>query len=143
MGKIIACSNSANITATGNSVAAGICNQNMASIIACYNKGILSGAANVLFYDTSFTTNTTVISCYTTNGNINSGSLFGKHNISNCYYLNNSTITDQSGSTVADWKAAIQSMNAAIDTYNETADYKCNYKYELGTDGLPTLMVTE
>ena len=143
MGKIIACSNSANITATGNSVAAGICNQNMASIIACYNKGILSGAANVLFYDTSVTTNTTVISCYTTNGNINSGSLFGTHNISNCYYLNNSTITDQSGSTVADWQAAIQSMNAAIDTYNETADYKCNYKYELGADGLPTLMATE
>lgn len=145
-GRIIACSNAANITATGSGYLGGICGTHAAStIIGCYNTGTINGNYAAGLVGQIFTTGTaTISSCFTTSGNIYKEiGPFGTVNVTDCYYLNGSAITNQDGGTVTDWQAAIQSMNAAIDTYNETADYKCNYEYELGTDGYPVIKATD
>lgn len=143
-GIILACSNSASLHIDGINRCAGICYQNNGSIIASYNIGKLNstntgyGIFNYSMTSSSITT----ISCFTTEGTLY-GSVESSHNAANCYYMNNGTITDQSGATVTSWQAAITNMNAAIGTYNSTATYPCNYEYQLGADGYPELRKTE
>ena len=39
------------------------------------------------------------------------------------------------------WSSAIQDMNQAIDEWNsENPDFSCDYRYMLGSDGLPEIV---
>lgn len=134
-GNIIACSNSASLTINnGNNRCAGICYENNGSIIASYNIGKLN-STNIGYgiFNLSMTGSPiTTISCFTTEGTLY-GSVLSSHNAANCYYMNNNTITDQSGGTVTDWQAAIDNMNSTL----QQGGY--NYRYEMGTGGLPVI----
>lgn len=133
-GSIIAYGNSA--TLSGGYVS-GICRQvmNNANIIGCYNIGSFqSSNAFGIWRLASFSNGTiTTSSCYTINGNIYNDKGISTLNITNCYYLNGSTITEQSGSTVANWQAAIENMNATL----QKGSY--NYHYEMGDNNLPVI----
>lgn len=136
-GSIIACSNSATLSGT---YVCGISRniENGATFIGCYNTGILNGSSGSTgIWRTPLSTPTgtvTTLSCYASVGNIYNNPAMFTNNISSCYYLNNNVITDQgNGSTVADWQTAIENMNSTL----QQGGY--NYRYEMGTDGLPVI----
>lgn len=129
-GRIIACSNSATLS---GSYVAGISYQVLgnANFIGCYNTGELNGSSGSTgIWRLAPYGNITTSACYTTQKDI-CGT--GTVNITNCYYLNGSTITEQSGSTVTNWQVAIDNMNSTL----QSGGY--NYRYEMGTDDLPVI----
>ena len=139
-GRIIACSNAANITATGSGYLGGICGTHAAStIIGCYNTGTINGNYAAGFVGQIFTTGTaTISSCFTTSGNIYKEiGPFGTVNITNCYYLNGSAITNQDGGTVTDWQAATEAMNAQL------GNYSYRYVQRNGTNQPPVIEATK
>ena len=136
-GSIIACSNSATLSGT---YVCGISRniENGATFIGCYNTGILNGSSGytgIWRIPLSTPTGTvTTLSCYASVGDIYNNPAMFTNNISSCYYLNNNVITDQgNGSTVADWQTAIENMNSPL----QSGGY--NYRYEMGTGGLPVI----
>lgn len=137
-GNIIACSNSASLTINGNNRCAGICYQNNGSIIASYNIGKLNSTnTGYGIFNYSMTSSPiTTISCFTTEGTLY-GSVLSSHNAANCYYMNNGTITDQSGGTVTNWQAATETMNAQLGSYS----YR--YVQRNGTGQPPVIEATE
>lgn len=139
-GSIIACSNSATLSGT---YVCGISRniENSATFIGCYNTGILNGSSGytgIWRIPLSTPTGTvTTLSCYASVGDIYNNPAMFTNNISSCYYLNNNVITDQdNGSTVADWQTAIENMNSTL----QQGGY--NYRYEMGTGGLPVIKST-
>lgn len=142
-GNIIACSNSAKISVTtSNSYVGGICGTcqgTSSSIIASYNIGDVIGS-NIggLVGQINTTSTATISSCFTTSGNIcKEIAPFGTVNITNCYYLNGSAITNQDGGTVTDWQAATEAMNAQLGSYS----YR--YVQRNGTNQPPVIEATE
>lgn len=139
-GSIIACSNSAALSGT---YVSGISRniENGATFIGCYNTGILNGSnGSTGIWRTPLSTPTgtvTTLSCYTTVGNIFNDSAMFTNNMSSCYYLNNGTITDQSGGTVTNWQAATEAMNAQLGSYS----YR--YVQRNGTNQPPVIEATE
>lgn len=57
--------------------------------------------------------------------------------MSSCYYLNNGTITDQSGGTATNWQAATEAMNAQL------GNYSYRYVQRNGTDQPPVIEATK
>lgn len=141
---IIACSNSA--TVSGSNLIGGICGRsNRGIVIACRNEGTVSGSTNCggLIGRLNQSTDQLIASCNTcstTNNEAIAGYVFGSGVLS-CYFT--SGISSYGTQVTGGWTSAIEDMNVAIDTYNSTAAIKCNYKYELGANNLPTLIATE
>lgn len=133
-GRIIACSNSATLS---GSYVAGISYTvtSDADFIGCYNTGELNGSSGStgIWRMAILGVTITTSSCYTIYSNIYHDGEISTLNITHCYYLNGSTITEQSGSTIADWQTAIENMNSTL----QQGGY--NYRYEMGTGGLPVI----
>ncbi len=146
---IYGCTNSAKVTGTnwvGGIIGNGGSNISNIKvvIVTCANFGEISGnqeVGGIMGYTAS---SDKVIGCYTTNGNICGNT---KATVIDCYYASSEDSDEEDGTTaVTDVNTAevVNTMNAAIDTYNNTATVKCNYLWEIGTNGNPILVeITE
>lgn len=144
---IYGCTNSAKVTGTnrvGGIIGSGGTSLSNGVIVSCANFGEISGNKEVGGIIGDPASSDKVIGCYTTDGYI-----CGDTNatITDCYYASSEDTDEEDGTTaVTDVNTAevVNAMNAAIDTYNSTATVKCNYLWEIGTNGNPILVeITE
>lgn len=132
-GNIIACSNSATITANSGGGISCNCSGN-AAFIGCYNTGTVNATNNAGIWRFILISGTiSTLSCYTTVEYIYGSASGGTANVTSSYYMDGSTITEHSGATVASWQAAIDNMNSTL----QSGGY--NYRYEMGSDDLPVI----
>ena len=104
-------------------------------VTACYHaSGSISGQSNVGGVVGYNATSCTVAACYWSDYTGNGiGTNEGTGGTTQ-------ETTQVDGSTVT-WQTAIDGMNSAIATWNEeNPDRTCDWRYELGDDGLPTLV---
>ena len=156
-GLIIGCVNYCDITSNDGGFIGGIVGQMLgeANVIACSNIGNLKGLDTVggvigSFFEgniiASYNTGITELNneIYSYCGGVTG---YGEGNFVSTYWVDvegddavigNAYDEDQEGCTKLSGTSeelleAMNDMNNAIETYNETADVKCNYKYVLNT----------
>ena len=105
------------------------------AIVACVNTGVVSGNSQVAGIFGCAGGLDRVVACYTTE-NIISGY---DGNITGCYYVAAEDTDGENGTTAVADKTALNSedvvntMNAAIDDYNDDETVKVTYKWKVGT----------
>ena len=127
LGTVTACYNTSS-TVNGSYLVGGVVGQNNKGIVtACYNaSGSIYGEGTVGgVVGDNYTS--TVTACYWSN--------YAGYGIGNG--TGDATKVDD---TTVTWQTAVDAMNAAIETWNTAnPDKTCDWRYELGDEGLPVL----
>ena len=127
LGTVTACYNTSS-TVNGSYLVGGVVGQNNKGIVtACYNaSGSIYGEVTVGGVVGNNYTGT-VTACYWSN--------YAGYGIGNG--TGDATKVDD---TTVTWQTAVDAMNAAIETWNTAnPDKTCDWRYELGDEGLPVL----
>ena len=153
-GTVTACTASGSIN--GKEYVGGIVGNNyLGTVTACYNTSSTVNGSYLIGGVVGQNNKGIVTACYNASGSIYGevtvGGVVGNNNtgtVTACYWSNYAGYGIGNGTgdatkvddTTVTWQTAVDAMNAAIETWNTAnPDKTCDWRYELGDEGLPVL----
>ena len=153
-GTVTACTASGSIN--GKEYVGGIVGSNyLGTVTACYNTSSTVNGSYLIGGVVGQNNKGIVTACYNASGSIYGevtvGGVVGNNNtgtVTACYWSNYAGYGIGNGTgdatkvddTTVTWQTAVDAMNAAIETWNTAnPDKTCDWRYELGGEGLPVL----
>ena len=153
-GTVTACTASGSIN--GKEYVGGIVGSNyLGTVTACYNTSSTVNGSYLIGGVVGQNNKGIVTACYNASGSIYGevtvGGVVGNNNtgtVTACYWSNYAGYGIGNGTgdatkvddTTVTWQTAVDAMNAAIETWNTAnPDKTCDWRYELGDEGLPVL----
>ena len=153
-GTVTACTASGSIN--GKEYVGGIVGSNyLGTVTACYNTSSTVNGSYLVGGVVGQNNKGIVTACYNASGSIYGevtvGGVVGNNNtgtVTACYWSNYAGYGIGNGTgdatkvddTTVTWQTAVDAMNAAIETWNTAnPDKTCDWRYELGDEGLPVL----
>lgn len=153
-GTVTACTASGSIN--GKEYVGGIVGNNyLGTVTACYNTSSTVNGSYLIGGVVGQNNKGIVTACYNASGSIYGevtvGGVVGNNNtgtVTACYWSNYAGYGIGNGTgdatkvddTAVTWQTAVDAMNAAIETWNTAnPDKTCDWRYELGDEGLPVL----
>ena len=153
-GTVTACTASGSIN--GKEYVGGIVGNNyLGTVTACYNTSSTVNGSYLVGGVVGQNNKGIVTACYNASGSIYGevtvGGVVGNNNtgtVTACYWSNYAGYGIGNGTgdatkvddTTVTWQTAVDAMNAAIETWNTAnPDKTCDWRYELGDEGLPVL----